>query len=128
MIDDDDTKRYYPPNTKARDQRLFKCVQQFFTGGEGDMHEFNHVVQEAIRYIPLNEISITTTACGVLRKNKLTVVGDVLDMSFAVMTALPGMNNHAGHVQEALSVFRRKYAMPPKPVQEEAEAVEEAQQ
>lgn len=94
--------------TKTRDAKLFKAVQDFFRE-EGDTHEFESVVDDAIDLLELDVLGFTTKLLSLLRtKNGITTIGQLRRMTYEELVALPGIGHtYARPVSEAMSVFKR---------------------
>lgn len=103
-------KRNLNGNTlKSRDKKVRDAVQNFFEL-EGDMHELQHVIQDAIDSMPINVLGFTTKLLSVLRAQQLFHIGDIRAMSQEELAAMPGVGRGMARVlHDALSIFGRSH-------------------
>lgn len=94
------------PGMEERDVLLLTAVQQFFTVGEGDMHEFKHMVREAINTLPVATLDINVRARHALIGNNITTLGQLRSFNDAELSRLAGVGMVlARHIASAFSTF-----------------------
>jgi len=73
-----------------RDDAMDKAVKAFFEDG-GDMHEFKHVVKQAINALPVSVLDVPNKVKKTLIAGNITHVGMLRHMDDRELWLIPGM-------------------------------------
>lgn len=99
------------PNAHAqRDEELTAAIQKFFTSGQGDMHEFKHVVENAIDNLPVTVLELTPRVHNVLAENGIHRICTLKRVKDTDLISMPGIGMVAvRQIQNAYTQFNTVY-------------------
>lgn len=77
---------------KARDTKLKEALQEFFKE-EGDTHQLEHIIDDALDSLPLKGIGLNAAAQAVLRKAfKSDTIAPMRGKSYQELVKVPGVS------------------------------------